>query len=674
MMDERVLYFSQFENMFEDGLVQLSDIKPSDWVEQNVVVPDGAFPGPFRYALTPYTREIIDCLAPDHPARWVAVMKGAQLGFSAGILIPGIGWLIANQPGNTFLTVGAPDLIEKAMEKLDLMIDNSGLRPLIKPNVQRNRANKSGDTNSKKEFPGGYVTVASAGNHKAIRQVDLMYGFFDDFESVKSASKESGDTKALLDQRFAAYANKHKIFYISTPEVKETSNIEPAYEMGDQRKYMVPCQCCASMIEIRWSVIKDNEQVGGIIWETDENGHLVQGSVGYKCQECGETFTDANKTEMLNSGYWMPTSTPSKPGFFSYHISSLYAPPGMYNWEYYVNLWIEAHPKGQPRNETKYQTFVNTCLGETYVPASESPKANSIQTNTRSYQPGTVPEMLSIADGNGPIRLLTCSVDMNGKPDDARLDFEILAWADSGANYSVLHGSIGTFIPLEGNAKVKVDRVHWTYDVNKPNSVWPELEKILSAEYMTDADAPRAVPIFQSGLDCGHFSKDYAYPFLDRTTRPVVGLKGDKESGKPISLDADKKSFKPAQERPNLYILQVGLLKDDLSSFMQLRWDGRSGDPQPQNFMNYPEPSAGLYGFNNYFAHYEAEQRVMVKMSNGTTASRWEKKTSAHQNHMWDCRVYNLALRDIVIDQFAKALKLPKMTWRQLMDVLYPNT
>jgi phage terminase large subunit GpA-like protein len=266
-MTDTELYIQQIQGILAAGNVQISNIKPSEWTEKNMIM-QKPFPGPFRYSKTPYTREIVDCLSPDHPARWVAVMKGAQVGFSSGVIYPGVGWIIKNNPGNTFITVGAPDLIEKSMEKLDLMIDACGIRDYIKPQVMRNRMNKSGDTNFKKEFPGGYVTIASANNHKAIRQVDLQYGFFDDFESVKGQSKESGDTRKLLEQRFAAYADTHKIFYISTPELKQGSNIEPAYELGDRRKFLVPCPCCHAFIELKWNV----EGGGGIFFERDDSG------------------------------------------------------------------------------------------------------------------------------------------------------------------------------------------------------------------------------------------------------------------------------------------------------------------------------------------------------------------------------------------------------------------
>ena len=47
---------------------------------------------------------------------------------------------------------------------------------------------------------------------------------------------------------------------------------------------------------------------------------------------------------------------------------------------------------------------------------------------------------MSENDGNGAIVFVTLGADMNGKPDDARLDYEIVAWSESGASYSINHG------------------------------------------------------------------------------------------------------------------------------------------------------------------------------------------------------------------------------------------
>lgn len=653
------IYKDQLIEIIAGGETEISNIKPSEWVEQNVIM-GKPFPGPFKYSRTPYVREIIDCFANDHPMLWIAIMKGAQIGLSAGVIIPILLWIIKNDPSNTYFLVGSPELVEKATEKLDLGIDNASLRPFIKPQVKRKRAQKSGDTNTKKEFSGGYIHIGSANNHKDLRDVSLKRGLFDDFEAFKSQSKESGSTRKLLEQRFAAYADVHKIAYISTPERKSSSNIEPAYLLGDQRKYMIPCPCCKQSIELKWSVTQ-GEITGGITWKLDDMGKVISESVGYICQKCGGFFDDKNKMDLLNAGFWKPTAEPSKPGYYSYHISSLYAPVGMFGWEHYVNDWIEANPEGQPRNESLYKTFVNVVLGETYEEPGESPSASQLQNNIRNYEIGVIPEKMSLDDGNGKIVLLTCACDLNGKLEDARLDYEVVAWSESGASYAITHGSIGTFIPNESNKKNKVVRETWTYENNRPNSVWKELDKVVDEIYKTDTD--RRMKIAIAGVDTGYCELQ-AFTYIDASNYSVVGLKGDKED-EYVRHGIELPNFKVGQSRANLYMVRVSQVKDDIAAMINLKWDRGNDEAQPAGFMNFPTPSGGKYLLTNYFSHYEAEKRILNK-----NKFIWQKVTAIAQNHYFDVRVYNIALRDIFLSHFFKALEIKSYTWKDYCTLI----
>lgn len=659
------VYINQLQDIFNRSVTTISNIKPSEWTEQNVVM-QKPFPGPFRYSRTPYTREIIDCLSQDHPAKTISVMKGAQIGFSAGVIFPGCAWLIKNNPGNTFITVGAPDLIEKATEKLDIVITNAGLRNYIKPQVMRRRNNKSGDTNSKKEFSGGYINITSANNHKAIRDVSLQYGFFDDFESVKSASKESGSTIKLLEQRFAAYEDQRKVFIISTPERAENSNIETAYLLGDQRKYLIPCECCKKLIEIVWSVDVegDPKNKAGIHWELDHRNKLIDSSVGYICQLCGEFFTDKNKYNFLNDGRWNPTAEPFELGYYSYHISSLYAPLGMFGWRHYIQNYLQANPIDQPRNEDLHKSHMNLCCGLTYEQPVESLKAYDLQLkNIRNYEVEVIPESLSIKDGNGKIVLLTCASDMNGKLEDARLDYEIVAWSESGAAYSISHGSIGTFIPNESGKKNKVVREHWTYEHRRQNSIWPEFDKILGKKYKKDTGADMTILV--TGLDTGYCELQ-AFTYIDNSNYYILGLKGDKEH-KAVKLGIEVPNFTKGKSRNKLYMLKVGQLKDDLFALMKLRWDAGNDDVQPPGFLNFPSPSNNKYTAKDYFSHYESEER---KYDKEAETFIWQKINSIVQNHLWDCRIYNMAIKEIFTEQVCKEYKLKQFGWNDFCDII----
>lgn len=669
---------NQLIDLFEEtrSRRQLSTLKPSEWAEQHRIMTsaESPWPGPFSFDKSPYMREIVDRLSPNDPAIKIVLMCGSQIGKSVNVIENGICWIISENPGNILFLTGHSDLSDEAIQKLDLAIDNCGIRSLIRPSVKRSKNARTGDTNKAKEFPGGTLVSGSASNHKLLRQRSVRFIFADDLEAAKKSSKASGSTRKLIEQRAFAYGDKSKQFYISTPETLENSNIMPAFELGDQRYYHVPCPCCGEAIPLHWSIPvegTEGKQIGGIHWEVDAEGRLIEDSVGYICQKCGDFFDESHKIDMNIAGEWVPTAEPSEIGFYSYQISTLYAPAGAYGWTSLVRDWLEANPPGQKPKQDLLQTFMNLKLGLPYEKHGESPEAKTLQNNIRKYDIGIVPEKLSLEDGNGKIMLLTCACDLNGTEDDARLDYEILAWAEKdGVSYSVEHGSIGTFIPREGSKRVKEDRERWTYEHHKAKSVWTELEKIIFKTYMTDSHCPtpedrlhygRPIKITLTGVDTGHYTQ-LAYDFLDKWPGKVVGVRGDKES-KYRKYDADTASFKFAKERNHLYLIDVNYVKDTIAEWMNLKWKSGMDPEQPRGFMNFPVPNRGLYLLNNYFSHYEAEHKVQQESASGEVSYRWVKKGSSLQNHLWDVRCYSIALRDIIVELWGREMKIKRATW-----------
>src|SRR5690606_15619230 len=105
--------------------IKLSELYPSQWVEENRKMTKEVSPiaGKFSYDNSPYVKGIVDCLDQRVPGNVFAVMKGAQIGMSTGLMEGGIGWIIANDPGNILFLVGHSDLVPDAVQKIDIMIN-----------------------------------------------------------------------------------------------------------------------------------------------------------------------------------------------------------------------------------------------------------------------------------------------------------------------------------------------------------------------------------------------------------------------------------------------------------------------------------------------------------------------------------------------------------------------
>lgn len=669
-MSEELPFFKSALDLIDNENSLISDIMPSNWAESRRFMTSdvSAFEGAFSYDRTPYLKEIVNRLHHADPSKKIAVMKGAQLGFSTGVLENGLGFIISEQPGPVLWMTATQTLSKFSAEtKIDQMINSCGLTDLIRPNVIKRKNQRTGDTAKSKEFSGGVVLMAETGNHKNIRQVSMRYIFVDDFEAAPPSSKQSGDTMSLIEQRAAAYADKMKIFYISTPEVKATSNIYPAFLMGDQRHYHVPCPCCGAMIVIKWKTnVGDSKDWAGIYYKIDNNDRLVQGSVGYVCQECGGFFRDGHKHEMNLAGEWRSTAESSEPGFLSYHLSSLYAPIGMFDWEHYVREYLKANPTNGEVKPAKERTFYNLCLGQPYDEKGQVVDVTRLSRNTRNYSIGVIPVEQSRSDGNGEIILITCACDLNGNEDDARLDYEIVAWSETGSSYSIDHGSIGTFIPRENTLKKKVDRERWSYEYGAVRSVWKEFTKICLAEYQTDEEKERMMKIMITGVDCGYHTP-HAYNFIDKAEGNgiwAVGLKG-KDVDKFKSPGIDTPMYKVSKERDNLYLVEVNQIKDEMVPRMKLRWDERESVDQPIEFMNFPEPSNGKYTTRSYFSHYSAEEKKFKKNTVGEVIGmRWVKKNASAMNHLWDVRVYGEALRLMFAEFACKQMGVKNPSWK----------
>jgi phage terminase large subunit GpA-like protein len=647
---------------------QVSDILPSEYAEKNRTMTSevSKFTGNFSYDKTPYVREIVDCLSPYSPVNVVALMKGLQIGASAGLIENGIAYLISENPTNIMLVSGNDNLASRMMLRIDQSIDTCGLRNLMRTNVLR-KSRSSGDTAKEKQFAGGSLIVYSGQAINNMRQNSVEVIFADDVDMFKGATEGAGSFSRLMEGRSTSYGSSRKICYLSTPELKESSIIEPLFLQGDQRYWYVPCPMCGELIILEWYGKNEKGTKYGVVFDVKKN-RVVPSSVRYRCQKCENEFQEKRwKTEIIQAGEWIPTTEPIAETFRSYNISALYAPIGMKNWTDYAIQFQQAFPRAGFAKEAELQAFNNTVLAKTWETKGKIPKITKLQNNSRNYQIGEVPFELCREDNNGEIIMLTCACDLNGvmdgeQGDDVRLDYEITAWSENGASYSIDAGSIGTFVSKTIRKKEDEARQRWTYRHNIPFSVWVEFKEIIEKEYS-------GMSILFTAVDTGHFT-EYAMDFvklMQLEGLSVYAFKGDKPEAFRMTSE-DKQLFKKSKEVDNLYLINVNRIKDNVSNYMELE---ATDEYQPSNFMNFPNPSGGKYDYKNYFSHFEGEQRKLKKNANNIEYYLWERR-AGRQNHFWDCKIYNYAIKDILIDMICKEIKVDPL-WSNFCLIIKAN-
>lgn len=631
-------------------------LEPSDWVEKTVFLTsaESRYAGFFSYDRSPYSKEIIDNLSPFSDVEMMAIMKCVQSGFTAGVVVNIIAYIMSQNPCQVIFVSGSDQLVRDTIrDRLDPVIQNSGnLKELIRPNSIKRANHRTGDTDIKKEFAGGALTCLTYKPSK-LRQYSAKVILADEFDDAPRTNILEGSIRMLLQGRTVSFGNSKKLAYISSPTTKGLSNIEEVYEMGDKRQWNWICPSCNDFIPILWRVERENGTFGGVKWQLDENDKLIESSVHYECQKCCGKIEYRQKTILNMSGKWIPTVVPLRPQYRSYSFNALCIPSGFDDWVTLVNEWMLACPKNEPIDIGLLKTFTNTRLGELWEDRGITPKATSLMTNVGLYDIGKVPDKTCEIDGNGKIALISLCCDLGGIMDmvngieDVRLDWEIVAHTSNGQTYSINHGSIGTFKRSRWRNKKdrdkESDRDKFTFNHGLPNSVWDKFKEIMYDSLEGESGLYYDIDI--TLVDTGHFTK-LAYNFITSIKdRRIFGIKGDTIE-KPRATDKNSPIISHSRENKGLlYILDVNLLKEQVASNMALI-SGTDGT-QPSGFMNFPQPSEGKYTLNGFFSHYEAETRIPIVKNGVEVGFGWKKKRE--DNHFWDCRVYGEASKEVFI-------------------------
>jgi phage terminase large subunit GpA-like protein len=633
-----------------DGLAswttQMEVLKPSEWAERSRYLPPQhtALPGPYRFAVTPYLREIIDCLSPESPVREVSLMKGAQVGYTAGIIENGIGYGIDHLKSAPMMLVTADDGLAnlRVSGYIIPMLQLSGLSHLIKSSDEGNNR-KTGQTKEKIEWVGGGSLIPfGARNAAKLRTFSVQYLFNDEIDGWPLTVSNDGDPYELAKSRTKAYAVSRKIFNGSTPLIEGASKIHALYKQGDQRKYHVRCLKCGFPQELRFR--HENNETGvvsGMHWET-ENGFLVEESVRYLCQNCQNPHFNGDKTRLfdldINGAKWVPTAQPRSREIRSYHLSGLYSPPGMYSWAEAVKDWLLAWDtqRGQMKDPGKLQVFYNNVLGEPFKHHGEKVTNTAVSKHRRpEYRFGEVPNKWADDACGSPILAVTCAVDVHAN----NLAVAVFGWC-RGARCVLLD-----YWRFEGNTEDLED-----------SGTWGRLGELLDRDVNYVADDGTQYQIDITLIDSG-YRADTVYRFC-RTymsgVYPVKGLAGISQNATAV------KHFRKLNSPLGIAIfgIQVDVYKDRWSSALRHEWSGQG--MQREGHFNAPV---------DITQEQIDELTVETKVPLGNGLYEWRRPSGA-RNELWDCLVYGLAgLEILAFAFFTERLKSAHVDWQIYWDI-----
>jgi phage terminase large subunit GpA-like protein len=346
----------------------------SEWAESRIVLPAKTpAPGPLDLSVTPYGRQMLDCLL--YPwTQKVTIIAGSQM-FKTLLEIIFVCYIIDQHPTNgLFLMPRDVDAKEIAIERIKPVIKES---PLIARYVT---AEKAQVTQSKISLNGATIFFASAGVASELAQRSIEFGFADETRDYKDSVGDEGAVLDLLDGRLENYPGSLRVD-TSTPTDQHAISWRQ-YEAGSMHVWKEPCIHCNFFQELVLAQIKHPDNVQDYAQINDDK------LAWYECVECGGRIDERDKAVMLSRGKWFQTTKSPRPSHYSFRISGISSP-----WRNFGN--IKARFMEAKSDREKLRAFMNTVCGVNFEERKAGLNKHALEIATKddgSLLRGQVPD------------------------------------------------------------------------------------------------------------------------------------------------------------------------------------------------------------------------------------------------------------------------------------------
>lgn len=601
--------------------------------------------GRWKTSRFPFGRRIMRCLSPQSRAKEVAWIKGAQVS-ATEIMINWIMYIADVCPGPVMYIQGTDEAARDfSTQKLFAAINAT---PKVARTLGIEKEAAYVKSALRKGFPGGHLTLGGSRSPDLLRSKSLAFAAIDEEDTfpinIGGVNRSQGSPIEMLKKRLSNFPFS-KIFRASTPTIKETSTIEPAFLAGSQEYYYLPCPFCnpeadsfGSRFVLEWRLIKWSKDAFDIDGQPKE--------VWCTCPCCGERIFEYHKTWMLDHGIWL-SSKGSECGelyevgdvrYPSFHISSFYSPLGFFSWNDAVRDWLQYD---KTKDTALLQVIRNQCWGETWSAVGSDISYNLIQSRCEHYIREDTGEVVDVPSGG---LVLTAGVDVQ----DDRLEVEVLASGRYDETWSV------DYAVLYGPTEFIGDRQFLDPNTGQP-TVWGLLADYLDRKWIHASG--QEMPIECTLVDTGGHMGEQVHAFCRMFEhRRIYPSKGQYGWGK-------AKGFftRPKRRTDRFKTLLFILYPDELKEFV---YNCLSIDTPGPGYCHFPDTEA--YG-ENYFKGLTIENK-RTKMVNGRTVLYWENP-SGGRNEPLDCRCMALAARHI----YGANLDRRAQQERPIMPVVAPK-
>ncbi|SIT83505.1 phage terminase large subunit family protein [Pontibaca methylaminivorans] len=448
------------------ALVPPPRLRLSEWIESQIVLPEGvsAQPGPVR--LWPFQREIADAIG-DPLVERVTLVKPVRVGFTT-LLTSAVASFVANEPAPILCLLPAEaDCRDYVVSDIEPIFAAS---KAVADALADDREEGERNTLLSRRFPGGSLKVVAAKAPRNLRRHNVRVLFIDEADGMEATAE--GSPILLAERRTLSFPDR-KIVLGSTPVHEETSHVLRAWAQSDGRIFEVPCPDCGDFSEILWESIRWPEG------RPDE--------AAWCCPSCGTLVPERRKPEIVAQGCWRPTR-PEVQGHAGFRLNALVSLHANAAWSKLATEFLTA--KTDP---TTLQTFVNTILGQGWRGEGEEIEEADLAARGEPWGLEAVPE---------DVLALTAGCDVQHD----RLELTFVGWSESGCAFVLGH------------------RVIWgAWDAGE---TWEELSDLLRARFPHALGG--RIGIDAAAIDAGdgttmHTVTAFCTP---RTRRRVLAIKG----------------------------------------------------------------------------------------------------------------------------------------------------
>jgi len=392
-------------------------LKLADWIEQNIVLPEGLTALPGKVRLWPYQRGIADAIS-DPEFERITVVKPVRVGFT--MLLTGmIASYVANEPSPILaLLPTEADCRDYVVSDLEPTFEST---PVLRGLISAEADDSGRNTLMSRRFPGGSLKIVAAKAPRNLRRHTARVLVIDEADGMEVTAE--GSPLVLAERRTLSFANR-KIILGSTPTIEETSHVLRSYANSDKRIFEVPCPSCGSFNEIQW---------GHIDFEKGPE------YAAYRCPTCKDLIAERHKTAMVEQGHWRATA-PHVKGHAGFRLNALVSGLANATWAKLAAEFLTAKD-----HVDQLQTFVNTILAQGWRESAEELDDAKLIARAEDFGLENIPP---------EVLLITAGCDVQ----DDRVEITFLGWTrDNGL--LVLHHVVVWGNSLEDGTWAEVDEV-----------------------------------------------------------------------------------------------------------------------------------------------------------------------------------------------------------------------